>query len=153
MSQDKRIPNFPSFSEGNHIFVEDLICEWLFRVKMDGISVLFLSVSKQDWSPLHGDKTSSTLCASSLPQSSAHQQTQEIITSFTNCQTRPQGRVYLSCVFELQAQGSVGFGVQSLFPALPLPGSNPQQSCTSSLICTREIAVSVSQGVLRSLVH
>lgn len=31
--------------------------------------------------------------------------------------------------------------------------SNPWQSCTSSPICTKEIAVSVSQGVLRSLIH
>lgn len=38
------------------------------------------------------------------------------------------------------------------FPALVLAGSSPQQTCTS-LSGANEIAVSVSQGVLRSLIH
>lgn len=138
---------FSPLFRGKLYFVEGVICEWLFQVRMDGISDLFLSVRKWDLSPLHGY---STLCVEP-----AHQQNSQITTSIANCWTHPhtQGCVYLSCVFDLKAQGSIGFRVQSLFPALLLPSSDPRQSCTSSPICTNEIVVSVSQGVLRSLVH
>lgn len=50
---------FSPLFRGKLYFVEGVICEWLFQVRMDGISDLFLSVRKWDLSPLHGD---STLC-------------------------------------------------------------------------------------------
>lgn len=45
---------FSPLFRGISYFVEGVICEWLFQVRMDGISALFLSVRKWDLSPLHG---------------------------------------------------------------------------------------------------